>query len=446
MASADQFEIAERLSRAALAAGAEAHDVMIVESASTSVGVRGGELEKLESHSARDVGLRVLMGQRQASVSGSDVSEAALDALAQRAVAMARIAPEDPHCGLADPSQLATTVPDLDLADPDEINPEDLRARAETLDRAASAVEGVSQAEGASAGAVRSAFTYLASSGFRGGWLTTRHTLGVSAFASRDGQMERDYDFHGQRYLSDLPSAEAVGRTAGERVIARLGARQMDSATLPVLFDRRVADGLLGAFLSAVSGVSVARGTSFLLGKMGERIFPKGMTLTDDPLRRRGLGSRPFDAEGLPCAPLDIVEDGVLRHWLLNLSTARKLGMDSTAHANRGVGSPPSVSPSNVHIPAGALSRDALMAKTGHGLLVSEMFGPSLNPNTGDYSVGVAGFAIRDGALAHPVSEITIAGNLLDMFDALEAADDLVWDGARVSPTVLVGELTVAGG
>ena len=442
---ASRESIADDLALAASSAGADSFDILVVDSRSTSVGVRAGELENLESNASQDVGLRVFLGKRQAVVSGSDVSGPALQALATRAVAMAELAPEDPFCGLAEDSQLASNIPDLHLSDGQSPDPGHLRERARQLDAAARAVPGVAQAEGASAGVTESGFHLLASNGFRGAWTSTRHTLGVSAYAERDGAMERDYDYQGRRHLEDLPSAEEVGTTAGERAVRRLGASQMESGTLPVIFDRRVASRILGAFLSATSGPAVARGTSYLGERMGERIFPEGFTISDDPRRPRGLGSRPFDAEGLPGEAMNIVEDGVLRHWLLNLGSARKLGLTSTARASRGVGSPPGVSATNAHIHPGAIGRDDLLRDTGDALLVAEMFGPSLNPNTGDYSVGVAGFAVEGGEVTRPVSEVTVAGNLLDMFRAITAANDLQWDGATVSPTLRIEAMTLAG-
>ena len=438
--------VAGTLADAARAAGADGFDVLVVGSNTTAIGVRGGELEDIESSGGLDVGLRVLMGKRQAVVSGSDVSSQALADLAERAVAMAQTAPEDPYAGLAEPSRLADTQPDLELADPTTLDPETLKSRALELERAALSVEGVAQAEGASASQTRSRFHLLTSHGFSGGWESTRHSLGVSAFASQDGQMERDYEHQGRRFLGELPEPEAIGKTAGERAVRRLGAKQMASASLPIIFESRVASSLLGAFLSAIAGTGVARGTSFLKDRMDSRVFAPGITIHDDPTLLRGLGSRPFDAEGVRSEPLRLVENGVLKEWLLNSAAARQLGLTTTGRAHRSVGSPPGVSPTNAWITPGTRTPEEMLAATQQGLLVAEMFGPSLNANTGDYSVGVAGFAIDGGEVAHPVSEVTIAGNLLDMFDTLEAADDLVFDGAVVSPTLRVAEMTVAGG
>ena len=437
--------IAHMLAEAARAAGSDTHDVLVVGSTTTSIGVRGGELEDVEASGGTDVGLRVLLGRKQAVVSGSDVAPDALRVLAERAVAMARNAPDDPFAELADPARLACDVPDLELADGRDVSPDALKERALEVEAAALDVEGVTQAEGASASHTRSKFHLLTSHGFSGGWESTRHSLGVSAFAAREGHMERDYEHQGRRYEADLPSPEAIGKLAGERAVRRLGARQLASGEMPVIFERRVAYSLLGAFLSAISGTSVARGTSFLKDKMDTLVFNDRITIHDDPTVLRGLGSRPFDAEGVRCEPLRLVTDGVLEEWLLNTATARKLGVPTTGRAHRGVGSPPGVSPTNAWIAPGKRTPQDFINDLKTGLLVTEMFGPSLNANTGDYSVGVAGFAIEGGDVAYPVSEVTIAGNLLDIYRSLEVADDLEFDGAVVSPTLRVAEMTVAG-
>ena len=437
--------VAHDLAGAARAVGAESYDVLVVQSGTTSIGVRGGELEDIEASGGMDVGLRVLLGQKQAVVSGSDVAPEALHTLAERAVAMARNAPDDPFAGLAEPTRLASDVPDLELADSGEFSPDALKERALAVEQAARDVEGVAQAEGASASQTRSQFHLLTSHGFAGGWASTRHSLGVSAFAARDGQMERDYEHQGRRHASDLPSPDVIGRTAGERAVRRLGAKQLASSAMPVIFERRAADSLLGAFLSAISGTSIARGTSFLKDRMDTLVFSDRITIHDDPTVLRGLGSRPFDAEGVRCEPLRLVQDGVLGEWLLNTATARKLGLATTGRAHRGVGSPPGVSPTNAWIAPGKRTPEDFISDLKSGLMVTEMFGPSLNANTGDYSVGVAGFAVEGGEMAYPVSEVTIAGNLLEMFKSLEVADDLEFDGAIVSPTLRVAEMTVAG-
>ncbi|NNE57118.1 MAG: TldD/PmbA family protein [Hellea sp.] len=425
--------------------GAEAADAVATYGRSLHVTVRGGEMEEVDNSEGQDIGLRVIIGQRQACVSSSDLSEPSLEKLAERGVAMARLAPKDPYCGLADPDQLAKSSPDLDLYDDKEISPEDLLERAKQIEAAALAVKGVTQAEGMTADSSKSAVYFMTSDGFSNGWRSSHHGLSGMALASRDGEMERDYDFHGTRWYEDLRSPDAIGTKAGERAIARLGARQIQSGQMPVLFDRRLAGSLLSSLLGAISGLAIARGTSFVKDKMGEAIFAAGVNIIDDPLIKRGNGSRPWDGEGVEVKKTHLVKDGILQTWILNSSAARQLKLQTTGHAARSISSPPGISASNAYIDAGAKSPAELMNDLGNGLLIREMFGPSLNPNTGDYSVGVAGFKIENGAIAHPVSEVTIASNILDMYQSLLPGSDLKFESSVNAPSLLVESMMVAG-
>lgn len=425
--------------------GAETADAIATHGRSLSVTVRDQALEDVDNSEGKDIGLRVMIGQRQASVSSSDVSSLSIDKLAERAVAMARLAPEDPYCGLAPTELLQTEKPDLQLFDGALMTPAKLKARAHAVEAATNAITGVSRAEGSSASWSNSAVYFKTSHGFEGGWRSSRHGLSGVAIAEKDGGMERDYAYEGARWLEDLPAPESIGREAGERVVARMGASQMKSGAMPVMFDRRVANSLIASIFGAISGTSIARGTSFLKDKMGEQIFAPNISIIDDPLLPRGHGSRPWDGEGVATQRREIIKDGKLTTWLMNCSTAKQLGLTTTGHAMRGIAGPPGVSSTNSWLPAGALSPDALMKQMGHGLLISEMFGPSLNNNTGDYSVGVAGFEVKNGERGAPVNEITIAGNLLDVYRTLIAADDLKFDGSKCAPSVLVEGLTLAG-
>ena len=435
----------ETLLRYAKRHGAEDVEAVGAHGRSLSIGVRGGELEDIDNSEGKDIGLRVFVGKRQACVSSSDLSDMSLDKLAERCVAMAKLAPEDKHCGLADKNRLATSEIDLDIYDETDLDADTLLERARQLDAAACSVKGVMQAEGAGANAVKGATYLMTSDGFSGGWCSSSHGLSVAAFASNGEDMERDYDFKSARWFEDLPTPESIGKKAGERAVDRLGAVQMNGANLPVLFERRVADGLLSSFISAVSGPAIARGVSFLKDHMDKQVFAKNINITDDPHIIRGGGSHPWDGEGVACQTLSVVENGVLKSWLLNSATARKLGLETTGHAQRGLSSPPGVSCSNVWMSNGAKSPTALMGDMGKGLLVTEMFGPSLNPNTGDFSVGVAGFAVENGERSHPVSEITIAANILDMFKTLIPADDLKRDEPVSCPSLLVENMVIAG-
>ena len=407
--------------------------------------MRGGELEDVDNSEGRDIGLRVMVGQRQACVSSSDMSDLSIDQLAERAVAMAKLAPEDPYCGLADESLLATHETNLELYDNTPMTPAELKDRALEVEKAALSVKGVQQAEGANASHAASAIYFMTSHGFAQGWKSSRHGLSVSAIAEHDGAMERDYDYDGARWLEDLKTPEAIGRKAGERTIARLGSQQLDSGAMPVMFDQRVSGSLISAMVGAITGTSVARGVSFLKDKMGEALFSTDIQIIDDPLMPRGHGSRPYDGEGIVPVTRHLIKDGVLQTWLLNCASARQLGLTTTGHATRGIGSPPGVSATNSYMENGTNTPEELMAKMGEGLLITEMFGPSLNSNTGDYSVGVAGFKIEQGQKSHPVSEITIAGNLLEMYKTLIPANNLVFDGATIAPSLLTEGLTIAG-
>jgi len=425
--------------------GADAADAVATHGRSLTIAVRGGELEDVDNSENKDIGLRVMVGKRQACVSSSDMSTLSLDKLAERAVAMAKLAPEDPYCGLADPDALEKASKNLDLFDATIKDPEALKARAHILEDAALSVKGVTQAEGAHALATSSAIHFMTSHGFADGWRSSRHGIGVSAYAEQDGTMERDYDMKGSRWYDDLGDPETVGIMAGNRAIAKLGARQLSSGASPVIFDERVAGSLISALLGAISGPAITRGTSYLKDSLGKQIFAKNINIYDDPTLPRGHGSRPWDGEGVRVKRQALIKDGVLQTWLLNSSTAKQLGLTTTGHAYRGIGSPPGVGSTNTFLENGTKSPAELMADMGEGLLITEMFGPSLNGNTGDYSVGVSGFKIENGERAYPVNEITIAGNLLGIYKSAIPANDLNFDGATVAPTLLVEGLTIAG-
>ena len=433
---------------AARKAGADAADAIAVDGTSNSVSVRAGALEQAERSEGVEIGLRVLIGQRQACVSASDTSAATMAQMAERAVAMAREAPEDPHIGLADPSQLARDRDASGLAlaedapEPEAAALQDAALRAEAV---ALSVAGVSQVQSASAGYTRNRIHIAATNGFEGGYTRTSHGLSCVAISGSGTGMERDYDYDSRIHRADLRSAEEIGRLAGERAVERAGARRPKTGAFPVLYDERIASGLIGHLLMATNGSSIARGSSFLRGKLGEQVLPAGISLIEDPLQPRKPSSRPFDAEGLPTARRAIVEDGVLQGWTLDLATARQLGMESTANARRGAGSPPSPGLSNVEMTQGAASREELLREMGTGLLVTSLIGSTINPNTGDYSRGASGFWVENGEIAYPVNECTIAGNLLDMYRRITPANDARLHESRVVPSLLVEGLTLAG-
>lgn len=426
-------------------AGADAADALWAEGVSLSLTRRLGQRERLERSENTDIGLRVLIGRRQAVVSSSDASPPALDELVERAVAMARAVPEDPWCGLADPDQLATEVPELDAFDPVEPSPEELESRAARAEDAALAVPGVTNSDGASASWGRSRFALAASNGFAQEHQGSRHSVSVSVLAGEGTAMQTDYDYASAVFGADLRASEEIGRSAGEKAVSRLNPRKARSMKVPVVFAPRVARGIVGHLASAINGSSVARGTSFLKDRMGQRLFKEGIAIVDDPHRRRGLASRPFDGEGIATRRREVIEDGRLTTWFLDLASGRQLGLPTTGHAGRGTSSPPSPSPTNLYLAPGRLSPADLMADIDQGLYVTDMMGFGINFVTGDYSRGATGFWIEKGRLAHPVSEITVAGGLLDMFANLTPADDLEFRYGTDAPTLRIEGMTLAG-
>jgi PmbA protein len=437
-------DLAERLVTAARRAGADAADALAVRSVSLAVEVREGAVEESERSEGDEVGLRVFVGRRQAVVSSNDV-KADVAGLAERAAAMARAAPEDPFAGLADPAQLARDIPDLDLLDPDLPAVALLEERAQRAERAGLAVAGVTKSGGASASAGIGGMVLVTSGGFRGAYLNSGQSVSMTAIAGDGTAMERDYDYSSAIHGGDLETPEKIGRSAGERTVERLNPRKVDTKRVPVVFDRRVAGSLVSHLAGAINGSSVVRKTSFLKDKLGERLFAPGISIVDDPRRKRGLRSRPFDAEGVATRRLAIVEDGVLKSWFLDSATARELGFTTTGHAQRGVSSTPSPGPSNLHLSAGSVTPEELIADITEGFYVTDLIGMGVNHVTGDYSRGASGFWIENGKRSYPVSEVTIAGNLLEMFRTLTPDHDLEFRFGTNASTVRVEGLTVGG-
>ncbi|MDP3370973.1 MAG: metallopeptidase TldD-related protein [Brevundimonas sp.] len=445
-ASSASSDLLPDLVAAALRAGADAAEAVSAERAALSVGVRNGALEDVEREESRDLGLRVFIGRRQATVSASDLSDATRARLVERAVAMARLAPEDPYAGLAPQDRLARgPFAELDLFDPAQRTAADLEAAAAGTEAAAMGIDGVARSEGGHASASSSRWRLVTSHGFDGAWQGSAFSLGVGVIAEKDGAMERGGEHRAVRHLSDLPSAASIGEEAGRRAVARTGPRKIASTTAPVIFENRVATQVLSPLLGAISGPAIARGTSFLKDRLGRRILPAGVALIDDPFRPRGLGSAPFDDEGVSVERRAIVEDGVLTTWLLNSAAAAQLGLNSTGHASRGLAGPPGVSTHNLHLEPGERDLAGLMSEAGTGLLVTSMFGPSLNANTGDWSAGVSGFWFEHGERAYPVSEVTVAGKLTDLWDRLQRGSDLEFRSSFNSPSLLFDGVAIAG-
>jgi PmbA protein len=441
----DPQTILGSLLEAAKKAGADAADALHVEGVSSSVSYRMGKLEDVERAESYDVGLRVFVGQKVAFISSTDFSADALAALPGRAVQMARLAPEDKFAGLAPADRLARTFPALDLEDAAEPSAELLIERARGVEAAALAVRGVTNSEGGGASFSRSAVTLATSTGFYGRYAGTSHGIGVAVLAGEGTGMERDYDHASARHAADLRAPAEIGRVAGEKAVKRLNPRSMKSQSLPVVFHPDEAAGLVGHFAGAISGSAIARGVSFLKDRMGQAVFASGIAIIDDPHRVRGLRSKPFDGEGVANARRALIEDGKLTTWLLDCASARQLGLETTGHAARGTGGPPAPSTTNLHMAAGRLSVKELIADIKQGFYVTETMGMGVNRVTGDYSHGAAGFWIENGEIAFPVSEVTIAGNLKDMFARLTPADDLEFRHGTNAPTVRVEGMTLAG-
>lgn len=441
-------DITQSMIDAALKAGADSCDALAVDGTSVSISVLNGALEHAERSEGIDIGLRVLVGQKQANVSSSDVKPETISEMAERAVAMAKEAPDDPNLGLADASQLATTLDTntLELFDPsEEPDPAQLQDAALRAEAAALKNGDISQVQSASADYGRRRVHMTASNGFSAGYARTDSGLSCVAISGEGTAMERDYDYDSRVFRADMHSAEEIGTRAAARAVERYGARKPKTGAYPVLFDERIASSLVGHLLQAVNGAAIARGSSWLRDALGEQVLPKELSIIEDPHRVRAFSSRLFDAEGLPTQRRAVVKNGVLQGWTLDLANARKLGMDSTASAVRGTGSPPSPGLSNIALTQGDKSRSELLSEMGTGLLITSMIGSTINPNTGDYSRGASGFWVENGEITYPVNECTVAGNLRDMLMNITPANDAQPHLSRVVPSILVEGLTLAG-
>ncbi|MGB0574600.1 MAG: TldD/PmbA family protein [Alphaproteobacteria bacterium] len=441
----NQLDLLSKLLEMAKKEGAETADAVVFDATSIEVAQRLGAPEKLERAESADMGLRVFIGKQQAIVSSTDHSNDALRDMAERAVAMAKVAPEDPWCGIADPDQIAKTIAEMDSCDPVEPDTQTLIEWATEAEETARAVPGVTNSEGAEAGYSRARIAMAATNGFARDYAVTSHSFSVSVLAGEGTTMERDYDFTTAVYAEDLQAPSKVGRSAGERAVARLNPQKKKTSQVPVVYDWRASSSLLRHLTGAINGAGIARGTSFLKEMMGEQVFGDNITIHDDPHRKRGLSSKPFDGEGIATTPKKIIENGKLTTWLLDLASSRQLGLSTTGNAARGTSGPPSPSSNNVYLEAGELSVAELIADIKEGFLVNELIGMGVNGVTGDYSRGASGFWIENGEITYPVSEMTIAGNLKDMFAALIPANDLEFRYGTDAPTVRIDGMTVAG-
>ncbi len=441
----ESLSLLDDLIKKALSNGAEAADGVYVEGVSLSLSQRLGKRENLSRSENADLGLRVLIGSRQAMVSSSDTSLAAMNDLVERCVAMARTVPEDPYCGLAEENFLASKFPDLDVCDEKEPNTELLSERIAIAEEAALAVSGITNSEGAEASWGMTRVAIAGSNGFCQSRSGSRHSISVSVLAGEGTSMERDYDYDSKVHGEDLLLPSEIGRSAGKMAVKRLNPKKASSAQVPVVYSPRVSNSIVGHLASAINGSSVARGTTFLKDKLGERLFSESITIIDDPHRIRGLRSKNFDGEGVGTKRLNVVEKGTLNSWILDLRSARQLGLQTTGHASRGTSSPPSPSTTNLYLEPGSETPKELIADINEGIYITEMMGFGINGITGDYSRGASGFWIENGEISYPVSELTIAGNLIDMFSHLRAANDLEFRYGTNAPTIRIEGMTVAG-
>ncbi|HEU5047820.1 MAG TPA: metallopeptidase TldD-related protein [Rickettsiales bacterium] len=441
----DAQNLAHDLVTTAKKAGADAADALFYQSTSLSASRRMGNPEGLERSESSGIGLRVFVGKRSATVSSSDTGRQALQELVERSLAMAKLSPADEYAGLAPEELLAKNIPELDLYDKNEPTPQWLQEQCAKAEDSALAVEGITNSEGADASYGSVTFCLATSNGFAGSYKASHASVSVSVLAGSDGAIERDYDFSSACFVTDLEDAEALGKNAAHRALARLGARKIPTGVMPVVFDPRVSKGLIGAFAGAINGSSIARGTSFLKESLGKQVFGPSINIIDEPQRLRGLASKPFDGEGVAAKKLSLVENGVLQTWLLDMRSANKLGLKTTGRASRSLSSPPSPSSTNLYLAPGTQTPEALISDIKSGFYVTEVFGMGVNLVTGDYSQGASGFFIENGRRSYAVSEVTIAGKLADMFRELTPANDLVFRYGTNAPTVRIGGMTVAG-
>ena len=442
---AANIALAQKLIDLTRAAGADAVDALVSDSASLSVSCRMGVLEDTERAESRDIGLRAMIGQKQAFVSGSAIDDTALQQLAQRAVDMAQATPEDRYCGFAPEDRLTDHIPALDIADSYEPDADKLLAMAVACEEAARGVTGITNSEGAGTGWGRATTALVSSHGFEGAYTSTSFSASCAVIGGEGDMMERDYASHSARHLEDLDAPEDIGLRAGERTIERLNPRKIESTKTNVVYAPRVSASLLGHLSVAISGSAIARGTSFLRDQMGQQIMSASITIEDDPLRPRGLRSAGFDGEGVATEKLTPIDKGVLQNWWLDSASARQLELETNGRAARGIGGPPGPSATNLYMLAGDDSVDTMLKNIGTGLYVTELIGMGVNGVTGDYSRGASGFWIENGELAYPVSEVTIASNLKEMFLNMTPADDLVFRRSVNAPTILVEGMALAG-
>ena len=444
MSKQDQ-DIIERALSAAKLAGADGADVSFIKGGGLDVQVRLGKVESAERAEDYQMGMRVFVGQKSATISSCQLDDENITELAGRAVAMAKHAPEDPYARLATAEEQAKSFPDIELFDDTSFSTEKLTEIALACEEAALSQAGISNSDGASASSGSSEVLIGTSTGFNASYKRSSFGFSAVVLAEQDGQMERDYDYSSAVFAEDLKQPEAVGRSAATRTLARLGGRKPQTGTFPVIYDKRVSRSLAGHVASAINGAAIARGTSFLKEKMGQQIASSSINLLDNPLLPRGMGSRLFDGETLPVQKRYLVQEGSLQGWLLDLATAAQLGLNPTGNASRSLSGPPSPSVSNFIMEQGRTTLDEMIADIEQGFYITELMGSSVSLTTGDYSRGASGFWIENGKITWPATEATIAGNLKDIFNDMMPADDLELTQSIAAPSVFVKQMMVAG-
>ena len=438
-------EKAQKIIDLTLKKGASECDVVLVKSYGKSISCRFQKIEDLDESSENTIGIRALVGQRQAFVSSSDVETDSIERLVSKCVEMAKLAPIDDTAVLGESSMFEQDATDLDLFEKDEVNTDTLVDAVKECEDAALSVKGITNSEGAGASTSKGEFFLATSNGFQGGYKSSSSSVSCSVIAGEGQEMERDYDYEVKRYFDDLPTPKKIGLLAADKTLKRLNAKKISSTKLPVVFDKRISNDLIGYFASSISGNAIARGTSFLKDSLGKQIFNKEVTIIDDPTINRGLGSKPFDGEGIKVHKREIVTNGKLNTWILNTSTAKKLGLKTTGNASRSVGSPPGVSTSNLYMTNGIKTYEEIISSINYGFYATELIGMGVNLVTGDYSMGASGMLIENGEITHAVSEVTIASNLNEIFMNLTAANDLEFKYRTNAPTVLIEGMTLAG-
>lgn len=441
----NKLNILGNLIESALKQGATAADAIIIDSTSLSTEIRLQKLISMERSSDTAVALRVMINQQQAIVSTSDFAKSSLDNVIEKAIAMAKVTPANPHLFLANKEQITKNIPKLELFDDHEPSANVLIEKATQTESYALDNKQITNSEGASAQYQANNIYFATSEGFQHSYQTSSSALSLEVLAGKDESMQTGGSYTIARFAKDLKSPEEIGREAAKQAVDKLNPRKIVTSQMPVIFDRKAAKALLGAFAGAINGLSISRGTSFLIDHLGQEIFNPLINIIDDPFINKGLASRPFDAEAISGGKLNIVEKGILNNYLLDLQTAYKLKMQTTGHASRGLSTAPNPNPSNMYIQSGSISLDEMIKSLKKGILITEIFGHGANIITGDYSQGIVGFYIENGEILYPISEMTAAGNLKSMFKQMIPANDLKLETSINSPSLMIETMTLGG-